>query len=163
MLAAQENHVRLIPAREGDEYRVGGLRLRILWPDRGGLRGEDPHDHAVVILASYGATDILLTADAESNITSRLPLTAVEVLKVAHHGSVDTGLADELRILRPRIAVIEVGAHNDYGHPRAETLSTLRAFPGLTVYRTDQNGRVTLESDGRTISVHAQRGVGSRG
>ena len=161
--AAREHRVQIISAREGDEYRVGGLRLRILWPDRGGLRGEDPHDHAVVILASYGATDILLTADAESNITSRLPLTAVEVLKVAHHGSVDTGLADELRILRPRIAVIEVGAHNDYGHPRAETLSTLRAFPGLTVYRTDQNGRVTLESDGRTISVHAQRGVGSRG
>jgi len=117
----------------------------------------------VVILASYGATDILLTADAESNITSRLPLRAVEVLKVAHHGSVDTGLADELRILRPRIAVIEVGAHNDYGHPRAETLATLRSFPGLTLYRTDENGRVTLESDGRTISVHAQRGVGSRG
>jgi competence protein ComEC len=127
------------------------------------LRGEDPHDHAVVILASYGATDILLTADAESNITSRLPLRAVEVLKVAHHGSVDAGLADELRTLRPRIAVIEVGSHNDYGHPRAETLATLRSFPGLTLYRTDLNGRVTLESDGRTISVRAQRGVGSQG
>ena len=161
--AAHEHHVSVVVAREGDEYRIGGLRLRILWPDRGGLRGEDPHDHAVVILASYGATDILLPADAESNVTSRLPLRAVEVLKVAHHGSVDTGLADELRILRPRIAVIEVGAHNDYGHPRAETLATLRAFPGLTLYRTDENGRLTLESDGRTISVHAQRGVGSRG
>ena len=161
--AAREHHVPVVAAREGAEYRIGLLRLRVLWPDGGGLRGEDPHDHAVVILASYGATDILLTADAESNITSRLPLRAVEVLKVAHHGSVDTGLADELRILRPRIAVIEVGAHNDYGHPRAETLATLRSFPGLTLYRTDENGRVTLESDGRTISVHAQRGVGSRG
>ena len=161
--AAREHRVRIVPAREGDEYRIGGLRLRILWPDRGGLHGEDPHDHAVVILASYGATDILLTADAESNITSRLPLTAVEVLKVAHHGSVDSGLADELRVLRPRIAVIEVGVRNDYGHPRAETLATLRAFPGLSLYRTDENGRVTLESDGRTITVHAQRGVGSQG
>ena len=161
--AAREHGVRLVAAREGAEYRIGGLRLRVLWPDGGGLRGEDPHDHAVVILASYGATDILLTADAESNITSRLPLGAVEVLKIAHHGSVDTGLADELRVLRPRIAVIEVGAHNDYGHPRAETLATLESFSGLTLYRTDENGRVTLESDGRTISVHAQRGVGSRG
>jgi competence protein ComEC len=94
-------------------------------------------------------------------VTSRLPLRAVEVLKVAHHGSVDSGLADELRILRPRIAIIEVGTHNDYGHPRRETLATLHAFPGLTVYRTDENGAVTLESDGKTISVRAQRGVGS--
>ena len=163
MRAAREHHVPVVVARKGAEYRIGGLRLRVLWPDGGGLPGEDPHDHAVVILASYGATDILLTADAESNVTSRLPLSAVEVLKVAHHGSADPGLADELRTLRPRIAVIEVGKHNDYGHPRAETLATLLAFPGLTLYRTDENGRVTLESDGRTISVHAQRGVGSRG
>ncbi len=161
--AARDHGVPVVAARERAEYRIGGLRLQVLWPDGGGLRGEDPHDHAVVILASYGATDIFLAADAESNITSRLPLRAVEVLKVAHHGSVDTGLVDELRILRPRIAVIEVGAHNDYGHPRGETLAKLLSFPGLTLYRTDENGRVTLESDGRTISVHAQRGVGSSG
>jgi competence protein ComEC len=161
--AARERHVPIVAARVGREYRLGGLRLRVLWPDGGGLSGENPHDHAVVILASFGATDILLTADAESNITSRLPLRAVEVLKVAHHGSVDSGLADELRTLRPRIAVIEVGAGNDYGHPRAETLAALGASPGLTLYRTDKNGRVTVETDGRTITVHAQRGVGSRG
>jgi competence protein ComEC len=70
MRAAQEHHIPVVAAREGAEYRIGGLQLRVLWPDGGGLRGEDPHDHAVVILASYGATDILLTADAESNVTS---------------------------------------------------------------------------------------------
>jgi competence protein ComEC len=161
--SARAHHVSVVAAREGSEYRIGGLRLQILWPDGGGLAGEDPHDHAVVVLASFGATDVFLPADAESNVTSRLPIRAVEVLKVAHHGSVDTGLADELRVLRPRIAVIEVGAHNDYGHPRAETLATLRASPGLTLYRTDVNGRVTLESDGKTIAVRAERGVGSRG
>ncbi len=161
--AAREHRVRVVAARRGEEYRLGALRLQVLWPDGGGLRNEDPHDHAVVILASYGSTDILLTADAESNVTSRLPLRAVEVLKVAHHGSVDIGLENELRILRPRVAVIEVGAHNDYGHPRPETLAILQAFQGLTLYRTDENGRITLESDGRTMSVHAQRRVGSGG
>ena len=134
--AARSHGVPFVVARRGAEYRIGELRLQVLWPDGGGVRGEDPHDHAVVILASYGATDVLLPADAESNVTSRLSLRAVEVLKVAHHGSVDTGLADELRVLRPRIAVIEVGARNDYGHPRRETLATLESFPGLTLYRT---------------------------
>ena len=58
-------------------------------------------------------------------------------------------------MLRPRVAVISVGAHNDYGHPRAETLAALRAVPGLRLYRTDGNGRVVVETDGRTLRVDA--------
>ena len=119
----------------------------------------DPH--AVVLLASFGATDVLLTADAESNVTSTLRLPPVEILKVAHHGSLDPGLPDLLRRLRPRIGVIEVGKHNDYGHPRPQTLAALAASPGLRVYRTDENGRIVVESDGSTLTVRAERGVGS--
>ena len=92
-------------------------------------------------------------------MTRSLPLRQVEVLKVAHHGSSDDGLADELRILRPRVAVISVGAHNDYGHPRADTLAALRGRAGLAVYRTDESGRIVLESDGRSLSVRTERPV----
>ena len=56
-----------------------------------GPAGEDPNLNAVVLLVSFGATDVLLTADAESPVTSRLRLGPVEVLKVAHHGSEDPG------------------------------------------------------------------------
>jgi competence protein ComEC len=99
----------------------------------------------------------LFTADAESDITGHLQLPPIEILKVAHHGSADAGLADELQQLRPRIAVISVGAGNDYGHPTPSTLATLGAVPGLAVYRTDVNGRVVVESDGRTISARKSR------
>jgi beta-lactamase superfamily II metal-dependent hydrolase len=77
----------------------------------------------------------------------------VEVLKVAHHGSADPGLGEELRDLRPRIAVISCGENNDYGHPRAETLAALSGVSGLAVYRTDEDGRVVVESDGRGLRV----------
>ena len=84
-------------------------------------------------------------------MTRSLPLRQVEVLKVAHHGSSDAGLADELGVLRPRIAIISVGAHNDYGHPRADTLVALCVdAPGCACIRTDEDGRIVLESDGRT-------------
>ena len=157
MAAARRRHVPVEIVHEGDAFGIGGLRLRILWPDEPGLPSEDPNQHAVVALVSYGATDVLLTADAESDVTGRLRIPPVEVLKVAHHGSEDRGLPDLLRTLRPRIAVISVGQGNDYGHPRPETLAALRAFPGLETLRTDENGRIVVESDGRTLTVRAQR------
>ena len=157
MAAARRRHVPVEVVHEGDTFRIGRLRLRILWPDEPGLPSEDPNQHAVVALASFGATDVLLTADAESDVTGRLRIPPVEVLKVAHHGSEDRGLPDLLRTLRPRIAVISVGQGNDYGHPRPETLAALRAFPGLETLRTDVNGRIVVESDGQAITVRSQR------
>ena len=157
MAAARRRHVPVEIVHEGDAFRIGKLRLRILWPDEPGLPSEDPNQHAVVALASYGATDVLLTADAESDVTRRLRIPPVEVLKVAHHGSEDPGLPDLLRTLRPRLAVISVGKGNDYGHPRPETIAALRAEPGLETLRTDESGRIVVESDGRTLSVRAQR------
>jgi competence protein ComEC len=157
LAAARRRGVPVVLLHAGEVFALGKLALRILWPDEPGPPSEDPNQHAVVALASYGATDVLLTADAESDVTSRLHLRPVEVLKVAHHGSEDPGLPDLLRILRPRIAVISVGAHNDYDHPRPETLAALAAVPGLETLRTDENGRVVVESDGRRITVRSER------
>ncbi len=156
---AHERKVKVIIARAGQRYRLGKLSLRVLWPDRAGPPTEDPNLRATVLLVSYGSVDVLLTADAESDVTSRLPLRPVEILKVAHHGSEDPGLAELLRRLRPRVAVISVGAGNRYGHPRAETLAALHAVPGLDLYRTDVNGRVVVEADAGTLSVRTERGV----
>jgi competence protein ComEC len=156
---ARALRVPLVPARRGHAYALGRLRIRVLWPDHAGAPDEDPHLHGVVLLATYGTVDLLLTGDSESAVTRSLPLRAVEVLKVAHHGSSDPGLADELTVLRPRVALISVGAHNDYGHPRADTLAALHARQGLRVYRTDENGRIVLESDGSSLTVRVERGV----
>jgi competence protein ComEC len=150
---ARQHHVRVDIARAGDELRAGGLVVRVLWPKDAGSPSEDPNQNAVVVLASYGQTDVLFTADAESDVTAPLHVGSVEVLKVAHHGSDDPGLASELRELRPRIAVISCGRHNDYGHPRPDTIAALDAVPGLRLYRTDVDGRVVVESDGRRLAV----------
>jgi len=168
MAAARRRHVPVEIVHEGDAFRIGGLRLRILWPDGPGLPSEDPNQHAVVALVSYGATDVLLTADAESDVTGPLRIPPVEVLKVAHHGSEDPGLPDLLRTLRPRIAVISVGQGNDYGHPRPETLAALRAQPGLETLRTEGMSQLSFSGfDGRSLSFDASgagniRGAASR-
>ena len=101
LAAARRLGVPVVVVHSGEVFELGKLELRILWPDDPGLPSEDPNQHAVVALASYGTTDVLLTADAESDVTSGLHLRPVEVLKVAHHGSEDAGLPDLLRVLRP--------------------------------------------------------------
>jgi competence protein ComEC len=153
---AAERRIEVIEVRAGQAFHLGRLRLRVLWPDDAAPPEADPNDYAVVLLASYGSIDLLLTADAEANVTGRLPLRAVEALKVAHHGSRDDGLGPLLERLRARVAVISVGAGNDYGHPTPSTLATLAQAPGLAVYRTDRDGAVVIESDGRLVTVRTE-------
>jgi competence protein ComEC len=155
--AARARRIPVVLARAGQVLSLGRLRLRVLWPRDGGHPGADPNEHAIVLLASYGATDVLLTADAESPVVLRLQPPPVEVLKVAHHGSADDLLPALLARVRPQVAVISVGAGNDYGHPAPSTLAALAASPGLGVYRTDEDGRVVATSDGRRLEVSAER------
>ena len=143
---ARARGARVVPAAAGQRFRLGSfLRLDVLAPrsvlDAAG--GVDPNLRAVVLRVSYRGLDVLLPADAESEVTAPLAPPRVEVLKVAHHGSADDGLAGLLERLRPVAAVVPVGAGNRFGHPHPATMSTLRAAVPR-VYRTDRDGDVTL-------------------
>ena len=138
----------------GQRIRAGPLELDVLWPhaEPAALQaGQDPNQRAIVARVRDGALTALLPADAESNVTAALDLSPVSVLKVAHHGSTDPGLAAELARLRPTIAVIEVGRRNPYGHPTPQALATLRAVPHL--YRTDRDGTVRVTVEGSRLAV----------
>jgi competence protein ComEC len=66
----------------------------------------------------------------------------VDVVKVAHHGSAKQheGL---YRAFEARVALIGVGAGNDYGHPAPSALALLHRA-GLTVLRTDDSGHLAV-------------------
>jgi competence protein ComEC len=50
--------------------------------------------------------------------------------------------------------VISVGARNPFRHPSPEAVARLEAA-GARVYRTDRDGAVILETDGRVVRVTA--------
>ncbi len=144
--AAQARGVRLIVARAGQELRLGGLRLRVLWPrpEAAALHAaQNPNDRAIVLEVAARGARALLAADAESDVLSRIELRPVDVLKVSHHGSADPGLPALLDRVRPQVAGIEVGAGNTYGHPAPSTLAALARVP--VVVRTDRDGTVRLD------------------
>ena len=152
---ARRRRVAVATPDAGQTLRAGSIELRVLSPAREAAEahaGEDPNQRAIVAEARVGRFRMLLTADAESDVLSTLDVGPVDVLKVAHHGSADPGLRALLERLRPRLAAIEVGAHNTYGHPVAATLRALRAS-GAAVYRTDRDGSVRVEERGGRLVV----------
>lgn len=139
----------------GRELRSGALRLRVLWPPAALLgpaaAGQDPNRLALVMEARWRSFSMLLTADAEAESVPLDP-GPVDVLKVAHHGSDDAGLAGLLERTRPRLAVISVGGANPYGHPTAATIATL-ARHRVPTLRTDEEGQIVIDISGRSMSV----------
>ena len=145
---------RTLGAHAGQVLTLGGITMRLLWPPAPGpeFRPEgDPNDRALVALVESGDFDLLLPADAESDVTAAIPLPDVDALKVAHHGSDDPGLPALLERIRPEFAAIEVGAGNTYGHPTPATLKALEAVDH--VYRTDRDGTVHLRFEHGRVAL----------
>lgn len=156
---ADARGVRHVAAGAGQVLHVGRLTIRVLGPpprEPGEPSPEDPNPIGVAAIVSEGSFDLWLSADAESDAILQYPLRPVEAMKVSHHGSGDSGLPEVLKRLRPQVAAIEVGEGNSYGHPAPETLSALNAEVPH-VYRTDQDGTVTLTADGDALRVATAR------
>lgn len=66
-----------------------------------------------------------------------------DIWTVPHHGSRYSCNEELYQKLKPRIAVISVGANNRYGHPHEEILTVLEKY-AEKVYRTDKEGTLNF-------------------
>ena len=142
----------LVHVSAGQTIRAGRTRIDALWPPavRAPPDG-DPNARSLVLRVRSGNFDALLTGDAEAELAPVDP-GAVELLKIAHHGSADAGLPLLLERASPALAVVSVGAGNPHGHPAPETLTTL-ARAEVAVRRTDEAGEVVVAVRGGRWSV----------
>jgi competence protein ComEC len=147
-------------AQRGMRLPVGDLTLTVLNPGATPLTGtaSDGNNNAAVLRLDYGQTSLLLTGDAEQEaeadmLAAGLPLRA-DVLKVGHHGSNGSSSLPFLAAVTPRLAVIEVGTDNTFGHPHPDVLKRLA---GVEVLRTDRNGRIEVVSDGKRVWTKTTR------
>ena len=145
----------------GDSLSIDGVAVTFLAPDSAWTAGlKDPnHLASTVAVVQYGSVRFLLTGDAEAPEEAWLVAhdsadLHADVLKVGHHGSSTSSSAAFLDAVRPRIALVSVGAGNSYGHPSAEIMRDLRDR-GATVLRTDQLGTIVVRTDGRSMRVSA--------
>jgi competence protein ComEC len=155
-MAAIQRHFTISEPLTPGERTVGGAIVRAFYPDDGPAPLIRRNDHALVVRVEYGSAAFLLASDIDGPAEARLltagaPLPAT-VLKVAHHGSRSSSTEAFLRRVQPAYAAVSVGARNPYGHPAAETVARLTAT-GARVYRTDRDGALLFETDGRSLWV----------
>ena len=152
-------HIAWHPVHTGESFTLDGVRFTVLHPEpswRGW--GEDVNEDSVVLQVEYGAFQALFAGDAgfPAEEVLRARVGRVDVLKVGHHGSRGSTGDAWLDALRPRLAIISVG-RNDYGHPAPATLARLAAHE-VPVRRTDQEGTITVSTDGERMRVRTARG-----
>ena len=157
LLAKEKLSARDLKA--GDRLIFGkNVIFQILWPNQSyldswyqGGYGKDPNSTSLVIKASFGSFDVLFTGDAESEVLSQISLSDVEILKVSHQGSRGAVTPEDLGRIKPEVGIIFVGKNN-YGHPSREIIELLKNA-NVKTYRTDRDGTVKIETDGKSWSV----------
>ncbi len=152
--------VRLAEAVCHRPRRYGGAELEVLWPCPGYDPGYDPNDNSIVLRLSYGERRFLFTGDieelAEHALVERGEDLSADWLKVPHHGSRTSSTDAFLDAVRPRLAAVSCGRRNRFGHPHPEVTARYDAR-GIPLFRTDREGGLVFESDGRTIRARTTR------
>jgi competence protein ComEC len=142
----RERHIAWRKALRGEAFDLGPTtHVKILAPELPLITGSpsDINNNSVVLRVAFGRTSILMTGDAQAEAESRLLAHGADlradILKVGHHGSAYSSTP----------AIISCGLHNVFGHPSPRTLAALQAA-GATVYRTDLDGGISIETNGET-------------
>jgi beta-lactamase superfamily II metal-dependent hydrolase len=155
---ARTQGVPILQPRAGGQWRTDdGVGLRFIGPSLPFIGGGNAiNSNSIAFVLEYGRFRMLFTGDAGSEserrfLAERVNLRA-DVLKVGHHGSAYGSSPEFVAAVAPRYAIISVGRHNLFGHPAPSTLATLERF-GAQTYRTDENGAVTIVTDGRSETI----------
>jgi len=152
-------------AAAGDVLKLDDrVKIEVLAPDEtaGEMEGDNLNNSSLVLKITYGRRSFLFTGDieteAQESLLQRKVNLEADVLKVPHHGSrlLLPGLVERVE---PEVAVISVGAHNNFGHPAWSTLGLLDR-EGLQVYRTDRDGAVIIQTDGNRLEASGTKEPG---
>lgn len=155
----KEKHIPVIIAGEGDSVSYASNTLQFLAPNATDLKSKELNDTMVVGLLTSNNAKALFTGDIGEKIEAELVKKYnldIDVLKVGHHGSKTSSSNLFLAATTPKVAVIQVGAKNHYGHPTKEALARLAAS-GARIYRNDKNGTIEVDIDGAYLDVKKEK------
>jgi competence protein ComEC len=153
-LLSAGDRVRAV-SREERAVEIGGTRLEFLHPPRA-QRDFWGNSASLVLRLTYGAHGFLFCGDieslAEEEILKRIPDLISTVMKAPHHGSKTSNSVKFVESTRPKFAVFTVRAGGRSRLPNPEVLERYEAI-GTKILRTDRDGAIFFETNGKDIQV----------
>jgi competence protein ComEC len=127
---------------------------------KGARISDEVNDRSLVMKLTFGRRSFLLPGDISKTTELRVVESTVgldsDVLVVPHHGSFRSSTVPFLEKVRPHVAVVSCGADNVFHTPHPDVLGRFERLQSH-IYRTDQDGAVTIETDGKELHIHTFR------
>jgi competence protein ComEC len=140
----------------GDSVRLAPkVRLEVLSPARNPApRGGD--DNSLVFRVRFGDKSILFPSDIRTKSEAELIGSGIDlessVLVAGRHGRNGSTSLELLSMVRPEICI--VSTQHGSNRPAPSVLNRLSAVnTGAALYRTDKDGIIEIDTDGRSIQV----------
>jgi competence protein ComEC len=149
----------------GQRWQWDGVDFEILHPQAAdyGLDLKPNGLSCVLKISSRGGTALLagdIEAAQEQAMVRRAAQLRSDVLLVPHHGSNTSSTAAFLDAVKPRIALVQAGYRNRFGHPAAPVMDRYEER-GIAVFQSPRCGAMTWSS-AQPGRVKCQRDEGRR-
>ena len=131
------------------------LKLEFIAPNSDNY--SELNNYSAVLKLTYLDNTFLFMGDAETlseeEITSEIK---ADVIKVGHHGSDSSSSLEFVKKVSPEYAIIMVGEGNSYNHPYQSIINRYENV-GAKVLRTDLDGNIVCDSDGKEVSCSGDK------
>lgn len=154
-----EQGIKIVQLGTGDQFEFSGTTVHVFSPPREWETGRPAKNNdSLVMTFTYKSSGVMLEGDAEKAVERMVATEGpqAQLMKIAHNGSTTSTIPELLQEVHPKFAFISVGARNNFGHPRMETLLRLQQS-GVATYRTDLDGAVTFYLDGSEVRSRVLR------
>ena len=151
LIALEDKNLNFEVPNIGKTLSLGEARIEIIHTES---NPEDLNDSSIVLRLDYGENSFLFSGDATSTIEKKIlnKNIAVDIYKVAHHGSSYSNSESFLNKVNPSIGIISAGKNNSYNHPHLEVVKRLEER-NIKLYRTDKLGTILVTSDGKNYDI----------
>lgn len=129
----KEKKIRVHIAKINEKIEIEkNIKIEILWPTDTLITNNILNNNSLVMKLIYNNFTTLFTGDiekiAEEEIINKYKKTNKlnsTIIKIAHHGSKTSSIQEFLNLVKPQIALIGVGANNNFGHPNSDVLKRI--------------------------------------